>query len=295
MRNPIAVLSLILQAGCVVAGDHNAVQQLAEIRDKRIDEASGIVESRRNPAHYYIHNDSGDAPRVFVVDRAGVTRAVIRVRNAANRDWEDISIAPSATPDRFDVCVADIGDNGENRKELVIYRFPEPELPQASDGEIDVSATAFRFHYDGPPENAEAFSVHPVTGHAYILTKRIDGTSHVYRLAAPWNSQAVNTATLVTTLHLAQSGLLAPIVTGADISPDGRRLAVRTYAGGGLWTLPKSVPPTEFENVFTLQPRPLTLATEPQGEAIGWSLDGTHLLTVSEKTPTYLYETVIEP
>ena len=41
------------------------------LQDERIVEASGIVSSRRNPDCYYVHNDSGDRPRIFLVDAPG--------------------------------------------------------------------------------------------------------------------------------------------------------------------------------------------------------------------------------
>ncbi len=45
-----------------------------------------------------------------------------------------------------------------------------------------------------------------------------------------------------------------------------------------------------FALVFEQLPTALELATEPQGEALCFSADGKALLTISEGTPTTLYE-----
>jgi hypothetical protein len=83
------------------------------------------------------------------------------------------------------------------------------------------------------------------------------------------------------------------IVTAADISPDGTRLVTRSYVGGWEWRLVEKREGNAIAIVPSDMPMPLTLATEPQGEALCFSADGDALLTISEKTPTMLYESRI--
>jgi hypothetical protein len=270
---------------------------LAEVNDPRIIEASGIVASRRNPGCYYVHNDSGDLPRVFLIDRTGRLRLEIRLAGAKAVDYEDISLAPGEQPGTFDVCVADIGDNHDRHKEVVVYRFPEPPLPEtaaatAGTAIVEVRATAYRFHYADGPADAEAFCVHPRTGDGYILTKRLDGRSVVYKLLAPWKAGEVTVLRQLCTVKLPASIIgLARVVTAADISPDGRRLAVRCYVNGWEWRLSPDDGKTSFDHVFATKPVELDLPGEPQGEGLCYSLDGASFLTISEgKSPT-LWET----
>lgn len=289
---------------CLLAGCPTQAAQpvaLAEVADPRIVEASGIAASRRNPGCYYIHNDSGDVPRVFVIDRTGRVQLEIRLAGAKAVDYEDISLAPGEQPGTFDVCVADIGDSNACRKNVMIYRFPEPTLPEpdgatgqatGSSSLVEVRPTAYTVRYAEGPGDAEAFCVHPRTGDGYILTKRLDGRSVVYKLPAPWNPREEMLLRQVCTVELPASIIgLGRVVTAADISPDGRRLAVRCYVNGWEWRLPSGADGTGFDRIFAAQPVELNLPGEPQGEALCYSPDGAAFLTISEgKSPT-IYET----
>lgn len=264
---------------------------MAELSDDRIIEASGIAASRRTPGLYYINNDSGDSARVFLVARDGTTVATLELTGATNRDYEDIAIAPGASPGTFDVCVADIGDNAERRSEVAIYRFAEVDPADMSESAVSVAATRFAFRYEDGPHDAEAFVVHPATGDGYVLTKRSDGRSAVYLLAAPWDAEKRVTVRRIAMLRLPESITpLLTIVTGADISPDGRRLSTRSYLGGWEWTLAAEVGSEQFTSIFDTAPIGLRLAAEIQGEAIAYSADGGALVTVSERAPTAINE-----
>jgi len=265
---------------------------VCEIADRRLDEASGLAASRRNPGYYYTHNDSQGRPHVYVINRHGRICVTIRLDGAENRDWEDIALAPGQQPGTFDVCVADIGDNKAERREVVFYRFPEPQFDAVvrARGVLDIRPQLFRCQYEDAARNAEGFAVDPRTGDGYVFTRRLDGNCHVYRLTAPWRLTGVTTLKRVGTLRFPEAAALARMVTAADISPDGTRLVTRSYVGGWEWRLPEPGDPGGFARIFEQDPTGLELATEPQGEALCFSSDGKSLLTISEKTPTTLYE-----
>jgi hypothetical protein len=63
-----------------------------------------------DPLIFWTLNDSGGEPCVFAIDRSGKTRAKVRVRDAANFDWEDLALGKDdqARPALF---IGDIGDN----------------------------------------------------------------------------------------------------------------------------------------------------------------------------------------
>ena len=229
---------------------------------------------------------------MFLVDRTGRTRLALRLKNAAAVDYEDIALAPGAEPGRFDVCVADIGDNRGRRPQVVIYRFPEVDLKQIVGTTTVVEPTAYRVRYADGPANAEGFFVHPRSGDGYILTKRMDGRTAVYKLAAPWNLERETVLNKLLELELPAASA-ARVVTGADISPDGRRVAARSYVDGWEWRLEPGPDQRKFETVFQAKPVRLRLAAEPQGEALCYAADGRAILTLSEgKSPT-LYESSV--
>ncbi|MGD8453098.1 MAG: hypothetical protein PVJ57_14870 [Phycisphaerae bacterium] len=271
-------------------------ESLGEVRDDRLTEVSGIAASRRNPGCYYVHNDSGDQPRVFLIGRDGATRLVINLTGAAAVDYEDIALVPAAdVPGRFDVCVADIGDNRARRPDLTIYRFPEPALADTKEPAISVKPTAYRFRYADGPANAEAWFVDPRTGDGYIVTKAEDGVCGVYKLPAPWPTEGVTTLPRLLTLTLPPGAVTARVVTAADMSPDGRRLALRCYVNGWEWRLPAKADGAQLVRVLATPPTRLLLAPESQGEAICYAADGSALLTVSEGRHPLLYELQLAP
>ncbi|NLT76895.1 MAG: hypothetical protein GXX98_10255, partial [Planctomycetes bacterium] len=68
------------------------------VRTPLIQEASGLVASRKNPGVLWVHNDSGDTARVFAIDTRGNLLGVCSVTGAKARDWEDIAIGPGPDP-----------------------------------------------------------------------------------------------------------------------------------------------------------------------------------------------------
>jgi len=304
--HPFASGARVFFAGLLACGPTSVVGQtsraaaryrepvaVCEVADPRLDEASGLAASRRNPGCYYTHNDSGGPPHVYVLNRRGRICATIRLVGAQNADWEDISLAPGEKPTTYDVCVADIGDNRAERAEVVIYRFPEPDLRASAGTVLDVTPQAIRCKYEDGARDAEGFAVHPRTGDGYVFSKRSDGACQVYRLPAPWASVGFRTLRRVGSLKFAAGAAAPPvatIVTAADISPDGKCLVTRSYFGGWEWGLPEACDADEFVHIFRQEPTALRLAMEPQGEALCFSADGGALLTISEGTPTTLYE-----
>ena len=93
-------------------------------------EVSGIVASRQWPGVFWVHNDSGDEPRIYPVDRQGRMSKSARAADAPgvliggviNSDWEDIAVDASGH-----VIVADVGNNSNGRRDLALHYIFEPE------------------------------------------------------------------------------------------------------------------------------------------------------------------------
>ena len=69
------------------------------------------------------------------------------------------------------------------------------------------------------------------------------------------------------------------VITGGAVSPDGRRVALRTYADAFEFDVPAD---DLVRAVTDGSPRVIPLPDEPQGESVAYSSDGRALLTVSE-------------
>lgn len=296
----ISAVACLAAGGCPRPADAQSSQPsfhygpptaVCRITDPLLNEASGLVASQRHPGFYYTHNDSGGKPHVYVIDRKGRIFATFRLTGVKNVDWEDISLAPGDAPGKWDICVADIGDNNSKRAEVTIYRLAEQDLKSEAGDAVDLTPVPYRCKYLDGPRDAEGFAVDPKTGDGYVFTKRWDGVCDVYRMDG-WDRLDVNWLERVGSLKFPDTAAIPPrIVTAADISTDGRRLVVRNYIGGWEWRRPETGDAGDFKSLFERTPTALRLASEPQGEALCFSADGRALLTISEKTPTTLYET----
>jgi hypothetical protein len=267
-------------------------KQLATLEDLKVKESSGLVASRRTPGLFWTHNDSGDGPFVYAFDRAGRSRGTWRVEGASAQDWEDIAAGPGPEPGRSYLYAGDIGDNGRKRGFVVAYRFPEPEVSANQSGGTEARTTQpaepIRLRYPDGAHNAEALAVHPVTGDIYIVTKA-NPEAGVYKLAAGFDPKATGTMTKVATLR--GPDFFGTLVTGADISPDGRRVALCDYAQGYELVLPEGSKP--FDDIWRQTPLAVSLGARLQGESVAYRLDGAALLATSELTPTPLFEVVL--
>jgi hypothetical protein len=221
-----------------------------------IPEASGLAVSRRDPGLLWSHNDSGNAAMLFALDTAGTVRGRVRVP-IRTRDWEDISAARCPPGDCL--YIADIGDNGLARRQVQIYRVPEPKPGDAETAPPEV----FNATYADGPHNAEAMFV--VAADLFIVTR--DRVGGVYRSTLSGSHE-------LTFQRIGQLGLGA--VTDAETSRDEKSVVVRTsheavfYRANDL-TLGSTVPYLRI---------PIDGVKEAQGEGV--ALDGNVLYLASE-------------
>ena len=289
----IWVLVLVMSTGgCLkkkpAAADSDAFKpprELAELKDKRLSEVSGLVTSVVNPGLIWVHNDSGNPATVYLVDTLLNVRLACKLKGIKNRDWEDIAIGPGPEQDKSYLYVADIGDNNARHNEKYIYRFEEPKVIS---GTTEITITSFEtiaFRLKGERKDTEALWVHPETQDIYVVSKR-EKPVHVYAVRQPFKNE-VMTAESIATLPLTQ-------IVGADISPDGNELIMKDYENIYYWPIKGRA----VEATLKEKPQVLEYAAEPQGEAIGFSRDGSGFFTLSEnikgeKTFLLFYERTV--
>ncbi len=249
-----------------------------------LDEVSGLAQSRTDPNVFWVHNDSGDEPKVYAVSRDGAFLGSYALAGAAAIDWEDMAIGPAPDGQSY-LYLADIGDNDGRRTSVRVYRVREPliDADQAPVLETLSGVTTYAFVYDDGPRDAEGFMVDPLTGDFYIVSKReLDG-NRLYRSVSPSESR-LNTLARVGTFSLTGT-------TSADISPDGLQVLIRRYSStinpltppelaGSYWSRPDAT-----MTLIDLLARPgqtLPLAAEAQGEAIAFAADNHGFYTTSE-------------
>ncbi len=248
-------------------------KQVGTLQSDLITEASGIVASRKNPGVLWVHNDSGDSARVFVINAEGVLLAICHIEKANLRDWEDIAIGPGPDPNEDYLYIGDIGDNQARHSSVTIYRVPEPKVdPNRSDARAKIGpAEAIELEYPDGPKDAETLMVDPWTGDIYIISKR-ELRSRVYRAAYPQSTEKPTVMTLVATLPWG-------LAVAGDISRDGRLVIVRGPFNASIW---ERADGEELVRAFQGEESTLRLLFEVQGEGICFDGRGLGYFTVGE-------------
>ena len=268
--------------------------KLAELEDQAITESSGLVASRTSPGSYWTHNDAGNEPVIYSFDSKGRSRGVWRVTGAASYDWEDLAAGPGPKPDTNYLYIGDIGDNDGTRSEIVIYRIPEPVIPNgkapatAQRPDATEPAEAIRLRYPDGSHDSEALLVHPRTGRIYLVVKEKSAKPGIYAADLPKVPNTVVTLARIGEVDLsAQSGTE---INGGAISPDGQRAALSDYTQGYEFVLSDANAP--FDSIWKQPVQTVDLGKRKHGETICYRLDGKALLATSERLPAPLFEIV---
>ncbi len=264
---------------------------LGTVTDPDIGESSGLAASRRVAGVLWTHNDSGDDPFVYCLDLQAKNCGVWRVAGAEAFDWEDMAAGPGPAGGGPSLYLGDIGDNLDQRTEIVVYRIPEPQPAPGAPSTRAVPATTepaekLRLRYPDGAHNAEALAVHPTTGDLYVITKDAQSAG-VFKAPAPVDPSRPTVLARVGAVRLGTGTRGLEVVTGADISPDGRRVALASYSQGYELELPVG---GVFDDIWAGRPVPVALGARLQGESIAYRLDGRALLTTSEIVPFTLQQ-----
>jgi hypothetical protein len=262
---------------------------VGRIESKDVKESSGLATSPCQPNVFWTHNDSGDDAFIFAMDRTGKHLGTYEVANARNDDWEDMA----AYKDADGTCYLYIGDTGNNkleRAEIPLFRVKEPTISGSGSSSDDKNplrteaAQTTLFKYQDTPHNAETMMVNPTTGDVYVLTKRVDGPSLVFKFKPNFGSNQAVVAQKVgeVSVPAVPNGLL----TGGAISPDGKRVILCDYTSGYELATTSST----FDDIWKSKPIPVDLGERKHGEAITFSADGKSLFGTNEGKKAEIFE-----
>lgn len=259
--------------------------------DSQLAEISGLAASRRHEGVLWLHDDGGNPARLFAVGTNGDRKATLRVEGITKTDWEDI--AAFRMDGRDYLLVADVGDNGGLRRTLQLHAIEEPR--RLVNARVK-PAWSIAFRWPDGARDCEAVAVDAERREILLVSKKRNPPE---LFALPLRPQrGIQTARRVARL----SGVPRPQpgelrrnprqartqvqVTAADLSPDGRTLAVMTYRNLLLYS---RGPRQSWRTAVAAAPRVSALPWLPQAEALGWSADGRNLYLTGEFIPAPLY------
>ena len=251
-----------------------------------VNEASGIVASRLNAGVLWTHNDAGDTNKVYAINEQGQLLGEFVLFGAGATDYEDIAMGPGDN-----LFVADIGDNGESRSNIKVYRVPEPTITANGGDQSQTlsSVDTLTLTYPDSPHNAETLLIDPASGDLYIVTKSSSQNNSIYWAAAPAAGDQ--------TILLEHKGSMNwSTALAGDVSSDGRQILMKSQTTVYLYDRDPSTEEIWEALLSTTNVSNPPYTEEFQGEAIAFDAVGEHYYTLSEAQnsstdqPLLLYE-----
>lgn len=254
-----------------------------------LQESSGLaIESEQV---FWSHNDSGGASALTAFDSSGVALRILNLNNAANIDWEEL-----AQDDAGNLYIGDIGNNANERQDLIIYRIPAPASILTDTVSAEIIQVSYGDQTAFPPALASFdFDMEAMiwlNDSLYFFSKNrtdpFDGYTRMYGIPAV---PGIQVATVMDSFYTGPGPKELWWVTAADISPDASQLVL--LSSDKLWHFSCFTAPRFFDGRVTQFNFPLT-----QKEAIAFQSDSRLLLT-DELLPFLgggdLYELVLSP
>jgi hypothetical protein len=279
IRKNALLLSLAMLLGCsnapsedVNSFDFAKGKKLAELKNKKLEEASGLASSINNKGYLWTHNDSGNGPNIFLIDTALNVKLKCTLRGIKNRDWEDIAVGPGPDESKNYIYVGDIGDNNAQYQYKYIYRFEEPKLAGESKEIVVDQYDKITFQLQDKKKDCEALLINPLTKDLFLISKREEPV-FVYTISYPQSTTDTLTAAKGVSLPFTQ------IVAG-DFSADGKEVLLKNYQNIYYWKIAEG---QSIDDVFSSTAKILPYEEEPQGEAITFARDASGFYTISEK------------
>lgn len=260
-------------------------EQVCVVEDDQISEASGIAASRRQKDAVWLHNDSGDSARLFLVGLDGKTRAVVTLNVERPMDWEDMC-SFEADGEKW-LLIGDTGDNqrvrstSERSCELLLIR--EPEIAKGEGGPVVAQAdvvSRIAFQFPDGPEDCESLAVDTQTKEILLLTKCAPQKCQLFRLPlSTKKGQQKLTAEPI-------ASLAVPFATSMDVAVDNHSLVIVNMFSGAL------IRRATDESWAAACQKPITVLTlpaQPQCETVCFESNGVSVLVNSERTQQPLW------
>lgn len=263
--------------------DFTAVaKELCIVQDPQILEASGLAICRTVKNAVWMHNDSGDVPRLFLVGLDGATIGIVNIKGVTATDWEDV--CSFELDGESWILVGDTGDNAHQRSvtspacQLLLLKEPkfDASAPKTPTPEVSIDVVrTIKFQFPDGPHDCESLTVDTTTKQILLVTKTGPSKCAMYSLPL----------TLTSGIETLKAERVTPIsatfATAMDLSPDGRQLAIVNMLGGVLLTR-KDPEKDSWADASMNSLTTLTLPNRKQGESVCFTADGNSLLLNSE-------------
>ena len=266
MTRYITVLLFSFLISCSNYGQLTYITKLP----KNLKENSGMVIGKDSTLWFV--NDGGNEDKIYQINNKGKILKELEVKNAKNKDWEDM-----ARDKDGNVYIADTGNNANKRKDLVVYKIPNPGKEKGDKIEAEQIEFSFPEQRKFPPKQKNLLydteAIFYAKDSLYLITKNrshpFHGNALIYRIPAKkGNYKATYLGEFIPCTDFSTCK-----ITAADISPDGKTIALLGY--GKLWLF------TNFNlsNFFEGELKTIDLGVRTQLESISFLNNKTLLLS----------------
>ena len=266
MTRYIAILLFSFLISCSNYGQLTYITKLP----KKLKENSGMAIGKDSTVWFV--NDGGNEDKIYQINNKGKILKELEVKNAKNKDWEDM-----ARDKDGNVYIADTGNNANKRKDLVIYKIPDPDKEKGDKIKAEQIEFSFPEQRKFPPKQKNLLydteAIFYAKDSLYLITKNrshpFNGNALIYRIPAKkGNYKATYLGEFI-----ACTDFSICKITAADISPDGKTIALLGY--GKLWLF------TNFNlsNFFEGELKTIDLGIRTQLESISFLNNKTLLLS----------------
>jgi hypothetical protein len=181
-----------------------------------IGETSGLALSTHQPT-FWTHNDGGNPTELYQINLKGEEINRLKLPKLTNTDWEDLAQDPQGN-----LYIADVGNNQNQRKDLTIYKL-NPSQPD----KYETIRLSYADQQAFPPAanelNFDCEATVWYKNKLYLFSKNRSKTNRFVKLYAVPDTEGSYVATVQDSVYSKS------MVTAADISPDGKTLALLTY------------------------------------------------------------------
>ncbi|MBC7384094.1 MAG: T9SS type A sorting domain-containing protein [Bacteroidia bacterium] len=192
-----------------------------------LSETSGLVNT--GPNNYLSHNDSGNEPKVIQFDSSGNITRQIKLINATNVDWEDLT-----KDNKGNIYIGDFGNNNNNRNDLKIYIIFDPKTFSKDSTNAGIINFTYPDQKAFPPvtaqQNFDMEAFFWFNDSLYLFSKNrsnpYSGYTKCYQLPAKAGSY---TAKLIDSFFTGNGLYLNYSVTGAAINNAGNKIVLLGY------------------------------------------------------------------
>ena len=223
--NKIVLSTFLVLSVFTSCSNYGQLKVIADLPGS-LDENSGLA--TYGDSTVWVIEDGGNKDEIYQINLKGDILKSLKVKNGDNQDWEDLT-----TDNAGNLYIGDIGNNANKRKDLVIYKLPNPTIEPGD----KIDAEKIKLHYpdqkDFPPKKEGLFYDSEAIFHhdskIFIVTKNrskaFTGEAHIYSVP---DTKGTYEATLVGSFTPCKDWKICQI-TSIDISPKGDRIVALSY------------------------------------------------------------------